>query len=501
MILALSVGELVGISLGAIVATLLAFMITRTIVARPEKLVDFDPSLLPKVNRERVSKLLSKAVTYKTITLIDNKGDGTIFLDFQKFLEASFPKVMLGSEKLNINEYSVIYKYKGTNDNLLPIAILAHQDVVPADEQGWDVPPFSGKIKDNYVYGRGSQDMKSQLIACLEGLEILIEQGKKIERTIYFCFGHDEERKGIYGSKIIVEKFLAEGQRFEFVIDEGGSIIDGNIMKVDKNIALIGTCEKGYVDLHLEIKKESGHASTPTRRTAVGILSKSIYKIEKNKMRTHWSKPVLDMFDALAPHMNIPMKFVAVNKDLLSFLVRPVLDLISPFTSCLVRTTFAPTQLLGSDTPNSLPSKATASINCRILTGDTIEDVVKHVKKHAKDVEITVLEGATNPSPVSPSSGLQYEAISKSIQEVFPNVVVAPYIFIATSDSKYYHQVSDHVYRFTPFLKEVDDANRIHGVNERQDIDMLIKGVEFFYKVYENTCCHIEQKNKTKKDK
>lgn len=80
-----------------------------------------------------------------------------------------------------------MYIYEGTNPDLLPIAVLAHQDVVPADEDGWDVPPFSGEIKDNYVYGRGSQDMKSQLIACLEGLEVLLSQNIEIERTIYFA--------------------------------------------------------------------------------------------------------------------------------------------------------------------------------------------------------------------------------------------------------------------------------------------------------------------------
>lgn len=487
----LSVGQLIGIFIGVFFATLITFMLIRTVVVKPEKQIEIDANL-PHVDKEKVANLLSKAVSYKTVTLIDDEGDGSVFLEFQKFLEKSFPLVMKGAEKVSINKYSAMYIYRGTNTDLLPIAVLAHQDVVPADEEGWDVPAFSGEIKDNYVYGRGSQDMKSQLIACLEGLEILLSKNIEIQRTIYFCFGHDEERKGIYGAKLIVDKFLEEGQRFELVIDEGGSIIDGNMLGINKHIALIGTCEKGYADLILEVNQESGHASTPPRKTAVGTLAKGIYKIEKKKMKTRWSQPVLDMFDALAPYMKAPLKFVAVNKDLLSFVLRPVLDLISPFTSCLVRTTFAPTQLLGSDTPNTLPASAKASINCRILPGETVDDVVKHVKKRAKGVEVTVVEGETNPSLISPSKGKQYEYISNSILEVFPDTIVAPYIFIATSDSKYYHQVSNYVYRFTPFLKEVDDANRIHGVNERQDIDMLVKGVEFFYKLYENACSNIE---------
>lgn len=207
----LSVGQLIGIFVGVFFATLITFMLIRTVVVKPEKQIEIDANL-PHVDKEKVANLLSKAVSYKTVTLIDDESDGSVFLEFQKFLEKSFPLVMKGAEKVSINKYSAMYIYRGTNPDLLPIAVLAHQDVVPADEEGWDVPAFSGEIKDNYVYGRGSQDMKSQLIACLEGLEILLSKNIEIQRTIYFCFGHDEERKGIYGAKLIVDKFLEEGQ-------------------------------------------------------------------------------------------------------------------------------------------------------------------------------------------------------------------------------------------------------------------------------------------------
>lgn len=489
MILALNLGQIVGISIASSILVFLAFMIVRTLLARPEKVIEIDSSL-PQVDRNRVTELLSKAVQFETVTLIDNIGDGTVFLDYQKFLEESFPLIMEKAVKKNVNEYSALYIYPGKNKDLAPVAILAHQDVVPAEDQveEWDFPPFSGAISDGYVYGRGSQDMKSQMIAELEGLELLLKNGHEIDRSIYFCFGHDEERKGTYGNKVIVEQFIEEGIRFDYVLDEGGSILDGKILGIDKEIALIGTCEKGYLDLFLEVDQTSGHSSTPTRRTAVGILAKAVYKIEKNQMPTRWAQPVKDMFDSLAPYMNPLFKFAAVNRDMLTMILRPGLAIASPFTASVVKTTFAPTQLFGSESPNTLPSTAKVSINCRLITGDTIEDVLRHIKKYTKGIKVTVMDSATNPSPVSSSSAPQYNQVSKSIKQVFENIIVAPYIFIATSDSKYYHAVSDNVYRFTPFLKEEDDANRIHGVNERQDINMLVKGVEFFYKLYENTC-------------
>lgn len=482
------VGAIIGYCILGIVVAFVAVMVVRAISAKKPDLgtSEYVPA---EIDLAEVAEKLAGAVRIKTVTLPDNDRDGSIFYEYQSYLEATFPLVMSHAEKIQINKYAVIYKVKGSDDGLLPAAVLAHQDVVPADSEGWEVDPFGGVIKDGYVYGRGSQDMKSQMIAALEGLELLLKEGKTPKRTILFCFGHDEELRGTYGALEISKYLEAEGVRLEYAIDEGGTILDGKMLGIENKIALIGTCEKGYADFVLEVEKDGGHASAPTRRTAVGLLAEAIYKVERKKMRPHWTIPTKEMFAALAPYMNFGFKLALANRDLLSPLLKPVLCLVSPFTNCLMRTTIAPTQAEGASTPNTLPGVAKGTVNCRINTGETVESTKKYIQKIVgKNVKISTLEGSIDPSPVSTVDSDAYKQLEKTISEVFSGYIVAPYPFIAASDAKHYYNLTNCVYRFTPFEKTVEDANRIHGLNERQDIKMLGQGTQFFKRLYENTC-------------
>ena len=480
-------GAIIGYCILGIVLLLIVVMVVRALLQKkpdPGK-SDYSPA---DISADAVAEKLAGAVRIRTVTMPDNDCDGSVFYEYQRYLEETFPLVAAAAEKTLVNKYAVIYAVKGSDESLLPAAVLAHQDVVPADEEGWEVDPFGGVIRDGYVYGRGSQDMKSQMIAALEGLEVLLKEGRKPRRTILFCFGHDEELRGTYGALEISKYLESKGVRLEYVIDEGGTILDGKMLGIDKKIALIGTCEKGYADFVLEVEKDGGHASAPTRRTAVGLLAEAMYKVEKKKMRPHWTKPTKEMFKALAPHMNFGFKLALANRDILSPLLKAVLCLVSPFTNCLMRTTMAPTQAEGASTPNTLPGVARGTVNCRINTGETVESTRQYIRKVVGEkVKISALEGSIDPSPVSTTDSEAYRMLEKTITEVFSGYIVAPYPFIAASDAKHYYNLTDCVYRFTPFEKTVEDANRIHGLNERQDIGMLVQGTRFFKRLYENT--------------
>ncbi|NCA80469.1 MAG: M20/M25/M40 family metallo-hydrolase, partial [Sphingobacteriia bacterium] len=151
-------------------------MIFRSLLIRrpkPEQ-TDYSPRF---IEQEKVVAHMIEAIQFETITLPNNEIENNIFLEYHSFLERTYPLIMQKAEKTIINRYSVIYKYLGCDENLLPVALLAHQDVVPAPDEGWEFPPFSGHLtEDGYIYGRGSQDMKSQMISALEGLEILLAE-------------------------------------------------------------------------------------------------------------------------------------------------------------------------------------------------------------------------------------------------------------------------------------------------------------------------------------
>ena len=473
--------------LGLILA-LIAFMIIRTIFSKPEerKQLSFTPV---DFDENQLAKNLSGAVKIPTITVIKEGMSYEPFLEYHKYLEKTYPNIFKVAEVTKIHKYSLIIKIKGSDKKLLPACYLAHQDVVPAPSEGWDVLPFSGAIKDGCVYGRGAQDMKGQMIAVLEALESILKEGKQIKRSIYCCFGHDEEFTGKEGALNIVEHLAEKNVKFEYVIDEGGVVLDGGIIGVNGKIALIGICEKGYVDIGLEVEQIGGHASSPKKRTAVGLLSEAVYDVETTPMAPKWSAPTINMFKALAPYMKPLFKFVIVNRDILSPLLKFAFTKIHPVTKSLISTTFAPTMLNGASAPNVLPPKATATINCRINIPETIDDVVKHIQSVVgKKVKVSVLPGSVNPTEISDITSEAYANFKDTITEVFPDYVPAPYPFIAATDSKYYYKLTKNVYRFTPFYVTEEDQSRIHAINERCNIADLKKATQFFRRLMDKTC-------------
>lgn len=445
-----------------------------------KQVVEFDSELL--------AEKLSKAVQIPTVSMADGNTDDSNFIAYQKFLEETFPEFHKRATKTLVNNYSLVYFIEGEDSSLLPACFLAHQDVVPAGD-GWELPAFSGEIKDGYVYGRGSQDMKNQMITLLEAIETVLKRGDKLKRGIYCCFGHDEELAGLTGAKCIVDYLANKGVKLEYVVDEGGIVLDGKMFAIDKKIALIGTCEKGQANLFLTVTQDGGHASMPSKRTALGQLCEAVAKIEANPIKARFTQPVDDMFDVLVPYMQGPLKFVLANRKLFKPAIMKVL-LSKGMTGSLVHTTFAPTMATGSNRPNVLPNTASACVNVRILPGETSETTVEYFNKviNNPNVKVTLDDMVSEPTPISSKDSEAFSNLSNTIKQVFPDFIPAPFLFVAGSDARYYYKICDNVFRFAPFELCEEDRNRIHSKNERCKIEDLAKAAKFFVALIENTC-------------
>ncbi|HOO22097.1 MAG TPA: M20/M25/M40 family metallo-hydrolase [Clostridia bacterium] len=484
----LTAGEIVLICVFGALAALIIFMIIRTALTKKE-VIEAEAFTPPQLDTEAITKHLSEAVKIPTITVISPSQSFEPFVEYKKFLEETYPNIFKNAEVTVINGYSLVIKLEGEDKTLLPFAFLAHQDVVPAPKEGWEHEPFGGEIEGGFVHGRGSQDMKGQMIANLEAMESILSQGKKLRRTVYFCFGHDEEYTGKDGARNIVNYLYENNIRFECVFDEGGTVLDGKMFGLNGKLALIGTCEKGYVDYTLASSIPGGHASAPAKKSAVDTLAEAIYLLRSVPMKAYWSQPAKDMFKSIAPHMKPLFKFVFVNRDILSPLLKLLLVIIHPIGNSFLRTTFAFTQIEGSNAPNVIPPSAKAVVNCRINIGQTQADVEKHMRKVVgKNIEIGKLTDGYDPSPVSDITSEPYKLIKKTITEVFPDFIPAPYPFIAATDAKHYYKVCDNVFRFTPFEVTAEDQSRIHALNERCSIKSLITATQFFVRLIENTC-------------
>ncbi len=477
----------------AVLLFLLAFILVRTMIyasqAAASLSVDLPAPETPKLEIDimEAAKHLSEVVQVKTISHEDPAEDNKeLFTLMQKELEILYPRVHQTMHKELAGGFSLIYTWVGKNPELDPVLFTSHQDVVPADPDSldqWTHPPFSGEIADGFIWGRGTLDIKSQLIAIFEAAEKLIANGYQPERTVILAFGHDEEVVG-KGAEAIVANLQEKGIHLAALIDEGGTVLDNCLPGIKGLAATIGVAEKGFLSLKFKVEKEGGHSSTPDRESAIGILSRALVRLESNPFPADIasSRP---MFQALAPASSVWMQVAFANLWLFKGLVINRLSKTVE-TDAALRTTTALTIIHSGVKDNILPGKAEAVVNFRILSGSTIAETCERVRRVINDEKVhfePISHSAKEPSPVSPSNSASYMQIVAAIGDFFPGTIVAPEIGLGGTDARNYYPICEQVYRFTPVLTQKEDLNRVHGINERLSIDGLHTMIGFFYEL------------------
>jgi len=443
------------------------------------------------VDKDDVLKKLQKAIKIKTISNSDySKTDFREFKNFIDLLEANFPKIHKQMERTIVNDYSLVFKWQGKNQDKKPGMIMAHIDVVPIEEgtlKDWEEDPFSGAIKDGYIYGRGTMDIKIHLITVMQACENLIKEGFVPERDLYLCFGHDEEVGGQEGAAKIVEYFKKKKIKFDYVLDEGGVVSSGVISSVKKPIALIGVAEKGYCNLKINIKAEGGHASTPPKNTSLGLVSKVICALEEKKIKMHLPEATKTMIKALALHMNFMNRLIIANLWIFKGIFIKSFGKSGTNGEALLRTTIAPTMAHASMEPNVLPQVSSFTVNCRILQEYSGSKLLSHIKKQCKNLNYNIdILRLDEPSQVSDSKSEIFRTISGVILGIYEDVAIIPYLMVAGTDSYKFECISDNVFRFTPYYIEKDDIKRVHGTNERNSIENVVNCVRFFTTLIKN---------------
>ncbi|MFK7809664.1 MAG: M20 family peptidase [Saprospiraceae bacterium] len=451
-------------------------------------------SVAAKTISDAAVKRLSEVIQIPTVSY-ETHIDTAAFIDFKNYLKENFPLVDSLLEKKVINDYSLTYKWPGTNPKLDPILILGHIDVVPVEGeslQRWTEPPYSGKIKDGFIWGRGALDDKVNILGVLEAVNVLLEEDYQPERGLYLAFGHDEEVGGRQGAKAIAKQFENQGIQFEYVLDEGLVVLENALPGLSKPATLIGIAEKGYASMTLTATIEhGGHSSMPPGETAIGLLSKTLQTLEDNPFPASISGPTETLFDHVGPEMSLPYKVIFANTW---FFENILINQLSKQASAnaTVRTTMAPTILQAGIKDNVLPTTASVTINFRIIPGETVESIQQRLKEVIADdrIKISTSEAAfsSNPSKVSSVESFGFNAIQKTAQELFPEGVIAPALVIAATDSRHYEAVAKDIYRFMPLQTNLEDLNRIHGIDERIGVEDYKKLIQFYYQLLKNSC-------------
>ncbi len=472
------------IPLLAVLVLALAWMLIQTL--RLHKKPEHPASVELQAEFGKIADHLSEIVRFPSVSKIDPlPKDFEPFLNIHAWIEKTYPLLSERLEKKVVNHYSLLYKWSGSESKLAPILFNAHMDVVPADADTidqWSVDPFSGKVMDGAVWGRGTLDMKNQLVALLDTVEGLIAEGYAPRRTLYLAFGHDEEIMGFQGSKNIAAYLKSQGEKLAAVLDEGGMITEKMLEGVEEPVGLVGITEKGYLTLSLSADGKPGHSSMPPRQTAIGIISRAIALMDDHPMpaRLDHILPTLLHIGHLLP---FGLQFVIAN----AWLFKPILlKQLSKSNqmNALIRTTHAATIINGGIKDNVLPSTVKVAVNCRLLPGDSIEDVISYFEKVINDprVRIQIDEdyGGWEASSVSETATPAYRSLDLVIRQVFDNVTVAPFVFLAATDSRHYQAICRHIYKFSPLQTSPEGREGVHGINEKVRIDGLEKMAVFF---------------------
>jgi len=457
------------------------YVVVRTLIFQRSqgsvKVIDGVP-----IDNPRVAEHLAASIRCKTVPL-DDKGtpEPEAFKQLHQMLAKTYPLVHQKLKREVVNGYSLLYTWQGSRADLEPVMVMAHQDVVSADPTEWTHPPFEGKIVDGFIWGRGTLDIKNQLIGIMDAAETLLQQGFRPERTILFGMGHDEETGGVNGSRMMGQLLKERGVHLAGIVDEGGGISAGLAAGVRGNIGLIGISEKGYLTVEFTVKSQPGHSSTPPPQTAIGILSRALARLEAHPMPTHLRKlrPLYRGIGIAAP-IYIQVAFANV------WLFGPWLKrwlVPNPEMNASIRTTTALTIINGGVEDNTIPAEARAIVNFRLLPGDTIADVLWHAKKVIKDerVKFKPIEGKFNEAlPISPQDCEAYKGLKTVIRQVFDNPPVAPFVMLGGTDCMHFVPVCDHIYRFTSVVMDESFRGLEHGIDERIPVEAMGKMVKFY---------------------
>ncbi|XP_041712291.1 N-fatty-acyl-amino acid synthase/hydrolase PM20D1.2 [Coregonus clupeaformis] len=452
------------------------------------------------INQHQRKELLEnfrEAIRIPTVSTSKTQLNVTALREFDSLLRKVFPTVFSSHlvQHEVVANYSHLFWVPGSDLALVPYMLLAHIDVVPADESdGWEAPPFSAKEIDGFIYGRGTIDNKQSVMGILQALEYLLIRGYSPRRGFFIGLGHDEEVSGFQGAMNIVKVLKKKGVQLVFVLDEGLAVLDGVISGLQGPAALIGVTEKGQATVKLSVFKAPGHSSMPPRESSIGILAGAVKRLEDNPMPMLFGGgPDRRTFEHLAHKFGLPLKFVMSNMWLFSSLIGRVLER-RPDTNAFVRTTTAVTMFNSGVKVNVLPSLAEAYVNMRIHPAQSLQEVLEFIQSTVGDERVKMeLVNGFDPLPVSSydETSFGFQTIKKTVLDQFPQVTVAPGICIGNTDSRHYTDLAKDIYRFAPTWIRPGDTQRFHGIDERISKKNYEELVVFYFNLIQN--CDIKE--------
>ena len=389
---------------------------------------------------------------------------------------------ILDTAELGANRANLYARLRG-NGSKKAIALVHHIDVVPAAPSYWSVDPFSGVIKDGYLWGRGALDMKGEGIAHLMAMIAIKRSGVPLNRDIVFIANTDEEL-GSTGAIVFVQRHPELLRDVEFLITEGGD----NEVDEKGNVSYFGVsvAEKRTFWQRLSVKGVPSHGSRPTKQNPVPRLVAALDKIARYETPLHVTPGVDKYF------RDISRSYPAQQRQWLSnvsvALKNPAARnwiLNDVYWNAILRNTISLTGLAGSNKTNVIPPEATAEIDIRLLPDQNPDDMLALLKRIVADtaVHFTTLLQPKTPLE-SPIDTDLFRAIERASAEREPNAFVTTRMLTGATDRPTYRAIGIVTYGLDPFRVPAAESQRgVHGNDERISPENVAFGVRYIYDI------------------
>jgi acetylornithine deacetylase/succinyl-diaminopimelate desuccinylase-like protein len=384
---------------------------------------------------------------------------------------------------------SLITRLKGTGEKP-SLLLLSHLDVVAADAKEWSVDPFSGIVKDGFVWGRGALDMKGMTAIEVMTMKLLKRNNVKLKGDVILAATADEEKGGLAGADYLFRNY-PEKIRADYVLNEGGGLA---IPTQKRNVYTVQTAEKGIIWFKVKAKGTPSHGSMPnTADNAIMRMNKVIDKLGNYRSRIllvptvkHFLTEIAREDATLQQSFSRLLTNPELSDQILDDLAKTAPQLAEEIRP-RIRMTITPTIIRGGVKENVIPSECEAVFDCRILPGQTSAEALNLIKDLLKDVDSEKLSFESlqvqEPSE-SPAKTPLYDVIASVLKEFEPNCGITPILMTGGTDSRFFRKMDSVCYGFHPRRSDVPSGKMdkmVHGVDERISIENLVFGTSVLY--------------------
>lgn len=448
-------------------------MFRRSLAVAAACFLSFAASASAQSDAERAlaRALIERAVAFNTAT-----GDQNIAM--ANDLAERFRAGGFAAEDIHIvpggDSAGILVRYRGDGSGGRPILFLAHMDVVPALRAEWERDPFTLVEENGMLFGRGSLDNKAGLVHIAATFLTLRAEGFRPTRDLILWFSGDEETTGLTTQALLADhRALLGDAEFALNSDAGGGQLgpDGRALTY-----VVQTAEKTYASFNFTVRNPGGHSSAPRPDNAIYELSAALQRLQAFEFPIQWNETTLASFRNASAAFPGPE-----GQAMRRWADRPsdrTLQRALARTSMgnMMRTTCVATMLGGGHAENALPQTATATVNCRIFPGVPASDVLTELRAIAgSGVEVEQL-GPSNFSDASPLRADVMQAVTRTVHERYPGLVITPYMSAGATDGLFFRAAGIPVYGVGGVFMRGSDAFA-HGLNERVPTEALYAGL------------------------